>query len=583
MILTPSFCDGPYPLPEYPRPQFKRDSYLALNGAWEFSFSPFETYPEKFEGKITVPYSPESALSGVGRQLKKDEFLHYRKTVTIPEGFNKGRIILNIGASDQITKVFVNKTHVCTHEGGYLSFSTDITDYAGRETEIWIVISDDADSDKYGRGKQRYDRGGIWYTAISGIWKSVWLESVPPQYAGGLVITPDYFDKTVKITVRSQWNLPVSVRLMDEKKLVKASGQTNEEIVIDASDCKPWTTASPELYPFVVTAGEDKIESYFGLRTFSRGEFGGRQLFLLNGEPVFYNGLLDQGYYGKGIYTPGSNEDLFGELQLIKSLGFNMLRMHIKVESALYYHYCDVLGICVIQDMVNGGGRYSQLRINLCPFINLHINDRNYKKMKRPSEESRRWFLTEASGTINELFSAVCIFMWTPFNEAWGQFDAPLVHDYLKKLDATRLFDHASGWQDKWAGDVCSRHVYFMNVNLKLWRSKLKGRVHALTEFGGYSFELDPTGEKRFGYKMFKSKERFSKALKKLYLKEITHAIRKYGLSCAVYTQLADVEDEVNGLLTEDRRLKCDSGLLTEINRELFKIFEETLKDKRAK
>lgn len=571
MRITPEFITSDLPLAEYPRPQLKRDSYFPLNGEWDYALTKTPDVPADFDGKIVVPYPPESRLSGVERVTRADDFLHYRRFFTLPIGFDRGRVLLNAGACDQVCEVFVNGKRVGGHEGGYLPFTLDITDALRvGENELRFLVTDDASSEIYGRGKQRYDRGGIWYTPVSGLWQSVWLESVPDEYIEKIKITPDSGAKKITVEVRTSAS-DVRVRLLDgERILAEGDGRVVE---LDASECKPWTPDAPELYRLTVSAGEDEVESYTGLRSFSTVNRGGKRLFALNGEPIFHNGLLDQGYRKDGIYTAGSNRELWDELVTVKSLGFNMLRKHIKTEPALWYYYCDALGILVWQDMINGGGRYSELRIKLCPFVNLHINDKNYKRMKRADPRSREQYMTEAAGLIDTLYNVVSLCVWTPFNEAWGQFDAAEICERLRALDPTRAYDHASGWQDKGGGDVRSRHIYFRKARLK---SDGK-RVLALTEFGGYSLAVPghTQSPKSFGYKKFKDSAAYTAALDRLYRREIITAIDKQGLSAAVYTQLADVEDEINGIFTYDGLTKPDADAVKAFNKAVFKAFEQ--------
>ena len=575
MIIQPEFDGGGIPLGEYPRPQFARDSYFPLNGRWEYAITSSKEEPERFEGEILVPYSPESPLSGVGRQLTADKFLHYRRTFSLPQGFNRGRVLLNIGACDQRCAVFCNGRKAGGHKGGYLPFTIELTSFLREgENALHIVVRDDASSCIYGRGKQSYKSGGIWYTAISGIWQSAWLESVPQNYLHGLKITPDYASKTVTFQCEVYGGGSVSYGIYEGQSLLCSAKDVpaGRAVVLDASMCRPWTPSSPELYKIVVTSGSDRVESYFGLRTFSRGECGGRQYFMLNGSPIYQSGLLDQGYWGRGIYTPESNRQMFDCLKKVKSLGFNMLRKHIKVEPLLWYYYCDVLGILVWQDMVNGGAPYKQWRINLGPFIDLRLNDSDYNGMGRAEARSRETFMREAFGTVEALYNCVSLCLWTPFNEGWGQFDAVKVWQKLRAADGTRLYDHASGWQDKGGGDVCSRHIYFKKVRLR----NDGRRVLALTEFGGYSF-TEGGVPRAFGYRRLRSRAKFAAALKVLYLKQVVPAILREGLCAAVYTQLCDVEQEVNGIFTADFRLKADEELFRELNAAQYAAFNKAL------
>ena len=581
MIFQPNFLSGETPLLEYPRPQFQRDSYVSLNGVWEYAIKKTSEAFDgneigaKYDGEIVVPYSPESKLSGVERQPKKDETLFYRRLFSLPENFQKDKVLLNLGAVAQVCKVFVNGKCVGEHEGGYVPFTIDITPalQAGKNL-LTVAVQDDADTEIYGRGKQRYKRGGIWYTATSGIWQSVWLESVPSGYLESMRLTPCAAEKTLRVQLETETNgevNPFKIVVKDGETVLEEKTFSEKEITLYLPNCKLWTTENPELYSLTVYCGEDKVESYFGLRDFSRVEVGGFQTFALNGKPIFHNGLLDQGYWHEGLYTPPTNRAMFEEVQAVKRLGFNMLRKHIKIEPALWYYYCDISGVLVWQDFINGGGAYKPLRIMLAPFINLHLNDGNYASMRR-SEASREWFYKEAFGTVDTLYNCVSLCLFTPFNEAWGQFDALKTWEIMKAYDPTRLYDHASGWQDMGGGDVCSKHIYFRKAKLK----NDKKRVLALTEFGGYSLAVKghTFSGKKFGYKSFQNADSLLAAYEKLYYTEILPQIQTQGLCGTVYTELTDIEDEVNGLFTFDRVLKIDGEKIRKINDDLYAAFD---------
>ena len=562
-------------LNEYPRPQLKRDSFISLNGLWDYAITSSADAPKEYDGKINVPYSPESKLSGAQRGPSASEYLHYRTFFALPSGFFRGRVILNFGACDQRCKVYCNGAEVGGHECGYLPFSFDITPYIREgQNELCVAVRDDASSHIYGRGKQSYNAGGIWYTAVSGIWQTVWLESVPDLYITGIKLVPNAAQGKLYITCNaSEEAAKADICVYDGDDVVACArgADTGSECALDVSRCKPWSPDDPQLYPVTITCGEDVVHSYFGLRTFGIGEAGGRKCFTINGEPIFHNGLLDQGYWGDGIYTPASYGEMYSCLTKVKELGFNMLRKHIKVEPLIWYYYCDILGILVWQDMVNGGAPYSKLRINLCPFIDLHINDMDFKGMGRDDPRSRRQYMAEAEGTIEALFNCVSICLWTPFNEAWGQFDALGVLARLRALDPTRPFDHASGWQDKGGGDVCSRHIYFRKLRPK----NDKKRVLAVTEFGGYACA---EGKKAFSYRNFSSREAYERALERLYLSEVVPLISKQGLAATVYTQLSDVEQEVNGIFTADWRCKVSAGRFRRINEAVYAAFNATFR-----
>ena len=574
MIFQPQFSDSGVPLSEYPRPQMKRESYFSLNGKWEYAIRKVENI-QGYDGEIIVPYSPESLLSGVDKQVKKDDFLFYKRQFRLPDRFQKDKVFLNVGACDQVCKVYLNGVLVGEHEGGYLPFSLEITQALKEENELVFVVQDNADSDVYGRGKQKYKRGGIWYTATSGIWQSVWLESVPALYIEKFKLLPDYDEKQLKICFEKSGKGTVSVCIKEGEEILSTGETDGDTLTLDVSMCKEWTTDAPELYEVEIRFGEDFIQSYFGLRKFSVVQRGEYKFFALNDKPIFHNGLLDQGYWQQGMYTPPTNRAMYEEVKSVKELGFNMLRKHIKVEPMLWYYYCDILGVLVWQDMINGGKKYNPLRIALCPFLNLHLNDTDYKAMGR-SEASREWYYQEAYGLIDALYNCVSLCLWTPFNEAWGQFDAYKVWEDLKQKDGSRLYDHASGWQDMGGGDVCSKHIYFRKARMQNDRK----RVLALTEFGGYSYGMEGHvfSSKRFGYKKFSTQNGLMNAIEKLYYEEIAPLIETEGLGATVYTELTDVEDEINGLYTYDRVLKVDAERIRDINAAVYDSFRWLIK-----
>ena len=566
------------PLQEYPRMQFKRDSYLNLNGKWQYAFKKSEAFLEKMDGYILVPYSPESSRSFVNRQLKKDEFLHYRKYFVLPQGFNKGRIILNIGAIDQRSKIYINKQLAFQSSFGYLPISVDITPYLklDGDNEIYIIVYDDADSEIYARGKQRYKRGGIWYTAISGIYQSVWLESVPVSYLKNIKITPNYDKKSVTFEFTTFNNLTdINIKIYEEEKLKgNIVSKSGEALTFNFNSFIPWTVDNPFLYKLIITYKNDSITSYFAMRKFSYQDFQGYKLFTLNNEPILMQGVLDQGYYYPGIYTPKKVEDYIRDIKLAKDLGFNMLRMHARIESDLFYYYCDKLGMIVWQDMVNGGAKYKKRYIYLAPFINFNINDTTSLSLGRNSEKSRLQFQLEMQNTVKHLYNHPCISTWTLFNEGWGQFCANDNTSLLRKYYPTRLIDSTSGWFDQNCGDCNSKHIYFKTISLKNDHK----RVLVLSEFGGYSLKIKGhfAFKRSFGYKLMVDSNELTESIYNLLLTEVNNAIKKHGLSAYVYTQLSDVEDEVNGFVTYDRQvIKVDINKIKSANDELKKTFSK--------
>ena len=546
------------PLNDYPRPQFVRDSYFSLNGKWQYKITKSPAITDDYDGEIVVPFSPESELSGVNRTVGPNDYLIYKKTFVLPSDFNKGRVYINFGAVDQIATVYINGKCVGTHKGGYTPFRFELSEYINEsENDLVVLVKDFSDTKSYSRGKQKINRGGIWYTAQSGIWQSVWLESTPIEHLDSVRITPDYDNELVRFEFFGTDD--VETLIYDGDELI---ADTTEHTV-KIPDFKPWSPENPFLYKVVFKACGEKIKSYFGMRKFSVGTDGmGIKRLLLNNKPYFHNGLLDQGYYPDTMLTPPCNEAMENDIKFVKNAGFNMLRKHIKIEPLLWYHYCDVNGIIVWQDMVNGGGSYG-LEVSAIPFVNITLDDTKYKTFAREDKEGRDLYYQELDEMISHLYNCPCIAVWVPFNEGWGQFDSRIAYEKIKALDSTRIVDTTSGWHDLGHSDVISKHIYFTPIKVKAG-----DRPYVLSEFGGFSMRIKghTFNEKMFGYKIYNSKNSLTKAYERLFNNVIIPQI-KDGLSATVYTQLTDVEDELNGLLTYDRELqKIDVDKLKEIN-----------------
>ena len=528
-------CGTPWEV--YPRPQMRRDSYLNLNGSWEFSVD------YKNMGHIRVPFCPESRLSGIGKHFDEGSILSYTRSFTLPEGFNRGRVILHIGAADQRADVFLNGKPVGFHEGGYEAFSFDITEYLCPENRLQVCCFDDLTNQTWPYGKQVVKRGGMWYTPVSGIWQSVWLESVPENYVEKLHI--ENRGAAVNISIEPAMDGTITVPELGRFELEKG------KVTIAPENPCFWSPEDPHLYDFTLEAGEDRIESYFAIRSLEIRKVGKYQRLCLNGKPYFFHGLLDQGYWPDGLFTPAKPECYAEDILAMKKLGFNMLRKHIKVEPEEFYYQCDKLGMIVFQDMVNNG-KYDYVRDTVLPTVSL-----SYQKLPdsfiRRDEVTRKRFLMGMEATVKQLKNHPCICYWTIFNEGWGQFDSDAVYEQFKKLDDTRFINSTSGWFRQKKSDVDSRHVYFRKITQKGGNKPL-----VISEFGGYSYKVAGHSfnpDDTYGYGKYQDRDEFVKALQSLYMDQVVPCVER-GLCAAIYTQVSDVEDETNGLLTYDRKVE---------------------------
>lgn len=547
-MLTPwgAKLDKEHILQEYPRPQFQRDSYLSLNGTWHYAVTPKGAVPMKYDGEILVPFSPESVLSGVDRILTETELLWYHRTVIMPEGFNRGRLLLHFGAVDQTATVYVNGRELMTHIGGFTPFTVDITDAVDAEFfDLMLRVTDESDVAYQTCGKQRRKRGGKWYSRQSGIWQTVWLESVPEAHIRGLRIYPHFDEKQVELWVAGEGEVHV------EFAGVSHDFPAGTPVCLDVPEVHPWSPEDPYLYDLTLRLGEDEVRSYFAMRKFSvETDAEGVQRLFLNGRPYFQNGVLDQGYWSDGLLTAPSDEAMIYDIELAKRLGFNMIRKHCKIEPLRWYYHCDRLGMLVWQDMPSGG-KASPLAAVSPRF--LPLRDHHYALFGRKSEESRSRYYAELREMINALINCPCIAMWVPFSEGRGQFDSALVSERIRAMDPTRMIDHASGWHDQGIGEVCSRHVYAKTYR---FRPDRRGRAVILSEFGGYTLRIDAHASeaKEFGYRRFDTANSYFFALRELYHEQVLPAMED-GLAAAVYTQLSDVEDALDGFVTFDRRV----------------------------
>ncbi|MGE5496065.1 MAG: glycoside hydrolase family 2 protein [Burkholderiales bacterium] len=571
------------PLDEYPRPQMRRDDWLCLNGIWQYAIRKSgEPEPAVYDGDIVVPFSPESLLSGVKRQLKPGETLWYKRTVSF-EKLEQKRLLLHFGAVDQHCTVYCNGREAGSHSGGYWPFCFDITELVGEgNNTLTLAVTDDSDLGSEAYGKQKLERGGIWYTAQSGIWQTVWAEYVPRQYITDMKITPDCKNAEAEFCVgfADGDNIPeYRVQIFEDGRLVSEGVFAETTARLPVKGFRFWSPDDPFLYKVKITAGEDTVKSYFGMREFDAvRDVSGRLRFTLNGKPLYQTGLLDQGYWSDGLYTAPSDEAIVWEITELKKLGFNMLRKHIKIEPLRWYYHCDRLGMLVWQDFVSGGGPYKPLVTQVLPFLNIRLNDKRLRLFGRRGKEGRAAFLRDMARTIKLLQNVVSIAVWVPFNEGWGQFDALRISRTLKNMDPTRLVDHASGWHDQGGGDFESRHIYYKKYRM---RPDKYGRVQALTEFGGYSCPATDhmASDVLFGYRMYQGEDELTAAYERLYLNEVLPAARE-GLAVSVYTQVSDVEDEINGIFTYDRAvMKLRGEVVRRINEELKETADEQDED----
>ncbi len=583
--------DRDHVLEEYPRPLLMREDYQILNGWWDYAFTIDYKRPQQYEGRILVPFSPETALSGAGRQLKPDEYLWYRRNFNLP-GWERekgqNRILLHFGAVDQSCEVRINGHKVKRHTGGYLPFEVDISRYAQESAnELIVAVKDLSDTSYHSKGKQKLNAGGMFYTAQSGIWQTVWLEKVPETYIKEIKTVPDIEKKIIRIKVSSSYstdkknvdklsrNLPIEIKIrkpgLYPDPVVKPSQISTEDMLetavqavsdkwieIPIESISLWNCETPYLYYFEVKLGDDRAISYFAMRKFSletkvHEEF---PRICLNGEVQFQNGVLDQGYWPESLYTPPSDAAMIFDIQEMKKTGFNMVRKHLKIEPQRWYYHCDRLGIVVWQDMVNGGSYYKHWFVTygatLLSWLRIPMRDVYPRLLSREAKAGRLEFIREMKETIRLLGNHPSIAAWVIFNEGWGQFQTEDMTRIVRRLDPNRLIDQASGWFDQGGVDFSSLHNYFFKLFIRPERE----RASVLSEFGGYSYR-EPghcAKEKLYGYGICKNK----KDLEKRFL-ERWQGVRNLipqGLSASIYTQWTDVEEEVNGVFTYDREVR---------------------------
>ena len=537
------------PWQEYPRPQMRRDNYCLLNGIWKCNGS-----------DVLVPFAPQAPLSGYGKKV--DDKLVYEKAFCVPADFKKETILLHFGAVDQIATVYLNGQKLGSHEGGYLPFSFDISKVVKRDGENLLKVEViDTLSKDYPYGKQTKKRGGMWYTPVSGIWQTVWLEEVSKEYIEKIIMTPDLKGVDIELVLnnicgKSKTGFDVSVEIEPGNIITKHfegnKGRLEIEGMVDSKGkvhtAKLWTTETPHLYPISICHGEDKVDSYFALRTIAIEKQNGVNRVVLNGKPIFMHAVLDQGYFCDGLFLPAKAEEYEKDILRMKELGYNMLRKHIKVEPEAFYYACDGLGMLVMQDMVNSGG-YNFIFDTALPTFGFKTKNDAKGKIEG---KCREFFKQHTKETIEHLYNHPSIVAYTIFNEGWGQFNSDEMYDYVKELDPTRLADSTSGWFAQKKNDFDSEHIYFKVIPLEP-----KERPLFVSECGGYTMAVEGhyySKYAQYGYGASDTKEALTKNILYMYENMILPHI-KDGVCGCVYTQLSDVEDEINGLYTYDRKV----------------------------
>ena len=556
-------------LPEYPRPIMERHEWKNLNGSWNYAITKKgEAAPGNYQGEILVPFAVESSLSGVGKRINEHQELWYQRTFDVPSSWKGKQILLHFGAVDWKADVWVNDVKVGEHTGGFTPFYFDITSALNKgNNQLVVKVWDPADRGEQPRGKQVERPEGIWYTPVTGIWQTVWLEPVAAQHIAHLKTTPDIDKKTVKVEVTTNVCSPdkVEVKVFDGKNLV-AKGAALNGVPVELTmpeDVKLWSPESPSLYDMEVTLYKDgkaidQVKSYTALRKFStHKDKNGITRLQLNNKDYFQFGPLDQGWWPDGLYTAPTDEALVYDLKKIKDFGYNMVRKHVKVEPARWYTYCDQLGLIVWQDMPNGGRGPAEWQMHKyydgADAIRSAKSEANYRK--------------EWKEIIDYLYSYPSIGVWVPFNEAWGQFKTPEIAAWTKEYDPSRLVNPASGGNHYTCGDILDLHNY-PGPNLYLYDPT---RATVLGEYGGIGMALKGhlwLADKNWGYVKFNTPEEVTNE----YINYADHLLEliEKGFSAAVYTQITDVEEEVNGLVTYDRKvIKVDEPKIKAINQKI--------------
>ena len=568
----------------HPRPQFARGEWTSLNGWWECAFVPAPDAARAWRGAmppadaawrpIRVPFSPEAPLSGVGRRLAPDELLWYRLDATLPVPTARERLVLHLDAVDWACVLYVNGARAGEHTGGYLPFSCDVTDLLiPGKNRLELCVFDPSDTGVQPRGKQRLARGGIWYTAQSGIWRDAWCEVVPRERLLDLDVrtVPEEGRALLRASVLASGERPMELvaRLLDEGvevaragAMVVTAGESEVELALEVGEAHLWRPDDPHLYDLELAFGSDRVTSYVGFRSVEvRPDARGVQRVHLNGSPIFLRGVLDQGYWPDGLMTPPSERALASDICAARGLGFNLLRMHLKVESARFYALCDRMGMLVWQDMVSGGGPLSPWHSSYKPTLlraswggRTDEGPRAWRQLSAGDGAYRREWRDTCAGTVRALRSHPCVVGWTLFNEGWGQFDARAATRAVRELDPTRPIDATSGWYDRCCGDFLSVHNYFRP--LEVWPDRARpARAFVISEFGGVSWAVPGhvSLSTSYGYEAAAGRDEFSREVRDLLAR--ADELEAEGLAGFVYTQLTDVEEETNGLVTYDRRV----------------------------